>query len=309
MKKFKKLIAAAHTPMDNSQEVNFDAIADQAKILTENQLTGVFVCGSTGESASLSLDERKNIAQEWMDIAGSKMDVIIHVGHNSVKDACELAAHSAAIDADCISTNAPSYYKPANVDALVDYCADIAAAAPKLPFYFYHIPAMTGVNLSMVDFLRKGAEKIPNLAGLKFTGSNILEFHQCLNLDSGRFEILYGNDEELLLALTLGATGAVGSTYNYAAPIYYRMIEAFEKGDNQTVCNCEQEIMNIITVLYDYGLFAAGKAIMTMLGADCGSPRLPLTGLTQEQFKQMQCRLRKLNIFGSILKQRAYLVA
>lgn len=299
--KFEKLIAAVHTPLDEKQNVNFDAIEAQADILTRNKVTGAFVCGSTGEAASLSVSERKLIAEKWMEVAGDKLDIIVHVGHNSVKEACGLAEHSENIGAVSISTNAPCYYKPASVDALVDYCGQIASAAPNLPFYFYHIPSMTGVNLSMVEFLRKGAERIDNLAGLKYTGTNILEFHQCLNLDNGRFEILYGNDEELLLAVALGAKGAVGSTYNYAAPIYYAMLEAFAAGDTQTVCKCEREILNIVSVLYDYGLFAAGKAIMTMFGADCGSPRSPLTGLSKSQFAQMKSRLSKLEIFGEIM--------
>ena len=301
MKKFNRLIAAVHTPIDSSDKIDFSVIEKQAEILIKNKLYGAFICGTTGESASLTVEERKDIAKTWMEVAGDQLQIYIHVGHNSVREACKLSEHAAKIGASYICTNSPSYYKPATVDALVDYCTEIALMAPELAFYFYHIPAMTGVHLSMSEFLRKGFKNIPNLTGLKYTGNNILEFYECLNLDNKKYDILYGNDEELLLALSLGATGAVGSTYNYAAPIFQKMINAFETGDMCTTSRCAKEVIEVISILYDYGLFAAGKAIMTLLGADCGHPRSPLRGLTQSQFIEMRQQLLSLEMFGSLL--------
>src|ERR1700739_2720975 len=96
---------------------------------------------------------------------------------------------------------APSYFKPQTVDDLLDFCAAIAAAAPALPFYFYHIPGMTGVSLSMPDFLRRSKERLPTLAGLKFTHNDLMMLQECLAVNDGEFDVVYGSDESLLAGL------------------------------------------------------------------------------------------------------------
>ena len=93
---------------------------------------------------------------------------------------------------------------------LVECCAEIAAAAPRLPFYYYHIPIMTGVAVPMTTFLTEAARRIPNLAGLKYTANTLHEYQECVALDGGRFDVLFGFDELLLPSLAVGAAGAVG---------------------------------------------------------------------------------------------------
>src|SRR5262249_39706172 len=133
-----------------------------------------------------------------------------------------------------IAALSPSYFKPRSVEALVACCAEVASAAPALPFYYYDIPTMTGVSLPMPDFLAAGAERIPTLAGLKFTNSDRRAYRRCLHAGGGRFDLPWGYDEMLLAALAVGAKGAVGSTYNYAAPLYRRVMAAFAAGDLAT---------------------------------------------------------------------------
>jgi len=170
----------------------------------------------------------------------------------------------------------------------VDFCAPVAAAAPSLPFYYYHIPVMTGVHLPMLDFLRAAAKRIPNLAGIKFTDENLMSYVQCLNFDEGRYNILFGRDEILLAALALGATGAVGSTYNYMAPIYHRVMEAFNAGDLDAARQWQMASIQIIAVMARHGGLPAGKAMMKIQGLDCGPVRPPLRNLTPEQYASLQ---------------------
>src|SRR5690606_18217671 len=97
--------------------------------------------------------------------------------------------------------------------------------------FLYDIPSFTGISLSMPEFLTLGKERLPTLAGIKFTNPDGMMFQQCLHHSEGAFSILWGTDECLLAGLALGATGAVGSTYNFAAPIYTQIIQAFEALD------------------------------------------------------------------------------
>ena len=208
-----------------------------------------------------------------------------------------LAGHAQKIGADAIAVMAPFFYKPANVRDLVTFCAEIAAEAPKLPFYYYHIPSMTGVEFLIVDFLKMGGDEIPTLAGAKFSHSDLMDFSLCVNLDKGRFNMLYGSDQILVSALSLGADGAVGSTYNYAAPLYLQLIDAFKAGDMETARQkqvCSQEM---VSFLFKYGGLSTGKAIMKLVGLDCGGVRPPLHDLSKKQYNELASGLKSIGFF------------
>jgi N-acetylneuraminate lyase len=247
-------------------------------------VAGVFVAGSTGEGQSLTVDERMRLAECWVEVAPSLgLQVVVQVGDNCVADAVRLAAHAQELRAHAISSSPPCYFKPPTVADLVDVCVPIAAAAAQLPFYYYDIPLLTHVQLSMVEFLRLGRAKLPNLVGLKYTNSDLMQLQECLRLDDGAHEILFGFDEILLAAYALGVRGAVGSTYNFAAPLYHRLVAAFDRGDLATARACQAQSVTLIRRLQAYGFSAAAKTVMSFLGIDCGPVRPPLRNLTPEQ--------------------------
>lgn len=282
------LIAAPHTPMNEDYSLNLRVVPRQVEILLSNGVRGAFICGSTGESHSLTVSERMQVAEAWKQAIGTRpLKLIVHAGHNCLEDAKSLAAHAQAIRADAVAVMAPCYFKPATVEDLVDFCAPIAAAARTMPFYFYDIPSLTGVNLPMVEFLKTAPPTIPNLTGLKFTNVNLMALQQCLECDGGRFNILFGVDEMLLAGLALGAPGAVGSTYNFAAPLYQRIIKAYQAGDLATAQTLQRQSVRLVEVLLPYGVLAAGKSLMSRLGADCGPVRPPARSLTTAQKAQL----------------------
>jgi N-acetylneuraminate lyase len=282
------LIAAPFTALCPDGSVNLDLVESQARQLAGNGVRGAFICGTTGEGFSLTSEERMQVAERWLAVAPKSLAVIVHVAHNSLDESQKLAAHAEQIGAYAIASIGSTFFKPAGVEQLVDFCAPVAAAAPSLPFYYYHMPAMTGVNLPMTEFLRAAAKRIPNLAGIKFTDENLMSYVQCLNYDNARYNILFGRDEILLGALALGSTGAVGSTYNYMAPIYHKVIEAFKAGDLEAARHWQMASIQIIAVMARHGGLPAGKAMMKMQGLDCGPVRPPLRNLTAEQFAMLQ---------------------
>ena len=293
------LIAAPHTPMKPDFNLNLSVVPRQIEILITNGVKGAFICGSTGESHSLTVAERIQVAEAWKQAIGSKpLKLIVHAGHNCLQDARTLAAHAQSIRADALAITSPSYFKPTTVEDLVDFCTPIAAAARELPFYFYDIPMLTGVNLPMAEFLRQAPTKIPNLAGLKFTNPNLVALQQCLACDNGPFNILYGLDELLLTALTLGVVGAVGSTYNFAAPLYQQIIAAHEAGDLATAQALQLKSVKLVDTLLPYGVLAAGKALMSQLGADCGPVRPPLRRLTEDAKARLFKEVAELGVLG-----------
>jgi len=287
------LIAAPFTPMQSDGALNLDAIENYARWLHGNGVVGAFICGTTGEGFSLTTEERLEVAERWVAVAPKELKVIVHVAHNSLGESQRLAAHAERIGAHAIASIGPTFFRPSSVAQLVEFCAPTAAAAPSLPFYYYHMPVMTGVNLPMIEFLRLASQRIPNLAGIKFTDENLMSFTQCLNFEDGRFNILFGRDEILLAALALGATGAVGSTYNYMAPVYHKVIAAFQAGDLNSARRWQSLAMEIIEVMVRNGGMPANKAMMKMIGLDCGPVRPPLKNLTAEEYAPLRQALER----------------
>lgn len=299
MKRFKGLVAAPFTPFKKTGAVDFAVIERLAASLEANRVSGAFVCGTTGEGVSMTTAERMKVAERWQASAGKKLRVIVHVGHTSLGDSRALAAHAQKIGAAAIGCMAPFCFKPTKAEDLVAFCAEVAAAAPDLPFYYYHIPCVTGVTIPAFDFLRTAADKIPNLAGIKFTHENLMDFSSCIRWEGGRFDALFGRDEMLLAGLSVGAAGAIGSTYNYAAPVYQRVIAAYARGD-LAAAQAEQARANaMIAVLIRYGgMPPAGKAFMKAIGLDCGAVRLPLRSLTDGQAEALRSEAEEAGFFG-----------
>ncbi len=277
------LIAAPYTPMHADGSLNLAMVERQAESLARNGVIGAFVCGTTGEGSSLSLEERFQVAERWMAVAGGDLKIIVSAAHNALPDGRSLAAHAQKIGACAIAANSPNFFKPAGVKELAAFCAEVASAAPALPFYYYHIPSMTGVAFDMVDFLEEASGRIPTLAGVKFTYENLMDYARCLRLQDGRFDMLFGRDEILLSSLVVGARGAIGSTYNYAAPIYQRVLSAFAAGDLDAARRAQERAVELVAVMVKHGGLPAGKAIMKYIGLDCGPVRLPQRNLSEEQ--------------------------
>ncbi|KAG8517163.1 N-acetylneuraminate lyase [Galemys pyrenaicus] len=250
-KKLQGLVAATITPMTEHGEINFSVIGQYVDYLVEEQgVKNIFVNGTTGEGLSLSIAERRQVAEEWVTRGRNKLDqVVIHVGALSLKESQELAQHAAEIGADGIAVIAPFFFKSLNKDALINFLKEVAAAAPTLPFYYYHIPTLTG---------------------------------------------------QLLSALVIGATGAVGSTYNYLGKKTNQMLEAFERKDFSSALNyqfCIQRFINFVIKL-GFGV-SQTKAIMTLVsGIPMGPPRLPLQKASREFTDSAKAKLKSLDFLS-----------
>ena len=295
--KLRGLIAATYTPLDHNGELDTDPIGPTTEWLIAQGISGLYACGSTGEGMSLRSAERCSVAEAYVQSAAGRVPVIVQVGHNSVAEARQLAAHAQQIGADAVSATCPSYFKVNDVDTLVDCMAEVAAGAPELPFYYYHIPALTGSTLDMVEFLRLGGTRIPNLRGLKYTDTKLHEFQQCLELDQGRFDVVWGCDEMMLGALATGATAAIGSTFNIAAPLYLEIIDAFRLGDFVEARRLQSLSVAMIRAIGKYPFHPAMKSVLGFSGFDLGGCRLPQGRLSQSETETLRNELSLLGYF------------
>ena len=304
--KIKGLIDAPFTPMKADGSINTDIIPEYASLLARNGLQGVFINGSSGEGYMLLEEERRTLAEKWVETAkglkttnGNDFKVIVHVGSTCVEQSRRLAEHAQAIGAWGIGAMATPFPKIGRVEELVKYCEEIACGAPKLPFYFYHIPAFNGAYLSMLDFLKAAENRIPNLAGIKYTFESLYEYNRCLRYKNGKFDMLHGQDETILPCLAMGgARGGIGGTTNYNGRCLTGIIEAWEKGDLNTARELQNFSQDVIDVICHFrGNIVGGKRIMKLIGLDMGPNRTPFQNMTDEEERRMKAELEAINFF------------
>lgn len=293
------LIDAPFTPFHENGDVNLEPIPAYAAMLKRNGLKGVFINGSSGEGYMLTTDERMMLAEAWMAAKPEGFKVIVHVGSCCLRESEKLAAHAAQIGADGIGAMAPPFPKIGRIEELVKYCEAIAAAAPSLPFYYYHIPAFNGAFLPMIDLLKAVDGRIPNFAGIKYTFESLYEYNQCRLYKDGKYDMLHGQDETILPSLAQGgARGGIGGTTNYNGCNLVGIIDAWNAGDLEKareLQNFSQEVINVIC--HFRGNIVGGKRIMKLIGLDLGPNRVPFANMTDEEEQRMKAELEEIGFF------------
>lgn len=298
--KIKGLIVAPFTPFDKNGELDLSPIADYGKMLKNNGLVGVFLNGSSGEGYMLTVEERMRLAEKWVSTVPEGFKVIVHVGATCIKDSYKLAQHAQEIGASGIGAMASPFPKAGRVEELVKYCEEIACGAPDLPFYFYHIPVLNGVYLPMLPFLKAAEDRIPNLAGIKYTNESLYEFNQCMLYKDGKFDMLHGQDETILSGLVMGgAQGGISGTGSYIGNVLVAVIDEYNKGNIEKAREMQNYAQEVINVIAKYrGNIVCGKRIMKFLGLDLGINRTPFQNITDEEEAIIRKELEAIDFFN-----------
>lgn len=283
------ILSALITPYDAAGRVNLAVVAELVEYQLQSGLAGFFVNGGTGEGLLLDSDERKQILETVLKTAGSEVPVIAHVGAVATHVAADLAAHAHAAGATAIAAIPPIYFR-VDLPALIDHYRQIAAAAPQMPLWLYNIPGATGVTITL-DMFRQMLE-IPQVDGVKYTSYDYFTMRGMIELGQARqITVLSGPDEMCLPALTMGAAGAIGTTYNILPGLFARLYERFQTGDLAGAQEDQYCANRIIRAITSVPTIAAVKAILKRMGLPCGRPRAPLRPLTDAEAAQLWAAL------------------
>ncbi|XP_025091743.1 N-acetylneuraminate lyase-like [Pomacea canaliculata] len=302
------LVAATFTPLKANGDIDYDKIDDYCQFLSNEGISQVYVNGSTGEGPSLTTEERMKTTECWVKAGrkNSRMSkILVQVGGTTLRDSIALARHAESEGVAAISSLPPIYFPISTMGDLVEYCRQVAAAAPSTPFYYYHIPAMTRVNLDMATFLETARDVIPTLRGVKYSHQDLVQMCHCLRSRDrhGRaFNILYGCDEQLMAAVVLGADGAIGSTYNHMAGTFHRLLALLSQSDLPGALAEQHRSQDFVQQLYRYGAktggsLPTGKAVMSFVGCDVGPVRPPLRSLQPDERSEFYERLKSIGFF------------
>ncbi|KAG5874039.1 N-acetylneuraminate lyase [Gonioctena quinquepunctata] len=192
---FRGLCAAAFTAFRNDMSLNLEIIPSYAKYLFDSGINAVLVNGSTGEGMSLSISERKAVAEEWVKaVKPTKQHVMIQVGGCLFPHVLELAKHAETIGADSILCLPELYYSPKTSKQLIRYLKHVGDAAPRTPLLYYHNPKMTGVDLNMRQFMDEAAKELPTFQGIKFTSIDLDGAASALKANNGQYAVFLGTN-------------------------------------------------------------------------------------------------------------------
>jgi len=298
MEKINGHIAAPFTPFYEDGSLNLEPIEDYADFLYRNHLDGVFICGSSGEGALLTKEERMLLAEKWLEVAGDRLKVIVHTGGTNIMDQKALASHANDIGAFAIAAMSPMFLGPKRIEELGAFCKSVSLAAPDLPFYYYHIPGLNGIYLPVMELLKYAEKEITNFAGVKYTHDNMYEFDQCFRYKNRKYDLLHGLDETYLSGLAYGCTSGIGGTYNHCFRVYEKIKKAFDEGNLEEAREWQHKSHLFVNVLIKYrGNIVGGKRIMKFLGIECGPNRQPLQTVSRDEEQQMRSELDEIGFF------------
>jgi N-acetylneuraminate lyase len=216
--------------------------------------------------------------------------IIIHCGAESLEQSKDLARHAESIGADAIAAICPSFFRPANEDSIVRYLKPIAASAPKLPFLYYHFPAMTGVGGSVETILSKGKKDIPNLVGAKFTAFELCDAMASSYINDREFEIFLGFDSVNLAGMALGMPSSVGLSWSLMGRFWHRMHKAFQAGNMDTAREEQlriNQMAKLITQNDKHHFISSHKAAMRVFGLEFGPARLPVAPISKSESSEI----------------------
>jgi len=298
-------MSAPFAPMsENGMEVNYDLVAPYAKDLVTQGIQGVWVCGTTGESFSLTSEERKKLLEAWVATEEFKkgfLYIIVQVGCQNLPDTIDLAIHAEKCGAQAISVMPPCYYKPKNEAQVLDWLAPIIKAVPEIAFYYYHIPGMSGININVSKLLKMGRDerKFTSLIGAKYSHLDFQDYAQCIK---DGFYILHGSNNFLLNALLLNGQGGVGRDANYSGEIHRKILDSFEKGDVELALKYQNKSKDLIELVFSLGdpMVVAKYLMKKLRNLDLGGVRLPTKNLSTEEMKKIDSHVEKMKTLTSL---------
>lgn len=280
--KYKGVIPAFYACYDNEGNISPEGVRKLTEYFVEKGVKGVYVNGSSGECIYQSVEDRKLVLENVMQIAKGKLTVIAHVACNNTKDSQELAAHAESLGVDAIASIPPIYFHLPEY-AIAEYWNDISAAAPNTDFVIYNIPQLAGVALTQSLFAEM--RKNPRVIGVKNSSMPVQDI-QIFKQDAGDGYVVFnGPDEQFISGRVMGADGGIGGTYGVMPELFLKMNELLAKGDIAKALEIQNDADAIIykMCMAHGNLYAVIKEILRINeNLDLGGVRKPLANLVPE---------------------------
>lgn len=282
MMKFECIMPALVTPLDENERVKVEVLHSLIDYLLDKGADGFYVGGATGEGLALRKEERFILAEEAMKAVDKKKPVIIQVASTVFPDAIELAKHAESVGADAISATPPLFFGY-DEDDVYNYYKKLAESV-HIPVMIYYNP---GAGFKFNAKIAARMFEVDNITAIKWTSSDYYEMIRLKDITNGEMNIINGPDEMLLMGLSSGADGGIGTTYNFMLPTIKAVYENFIKGDMAMAQQMQNKADRAIAELKKYRAIPGTKAILEQMGFAVGNAAFPMKRYSEETKKAL----------------------
>lgn len=288
---FKGCGTAICTPFSENGEINYKVFEKFIEFQIENKIDAIIVCGTTGESSTMTEQERKDVIKFVVDKVNKRIPVIAGTGSNNTLSAIEMTKFAESVGADGALVVTP-YYNKTTQDGLIRHYEKIAQNT-NLPIILYNVPSRTGLNIEPETCFK--LSKIKNIVAIKEASGNISQVAKISALCKDELQIYSGNDDQILPVMSLGGIGVISVLSNIYPQYTHNMIEEFFEGNISQSTNMQLNSLDVIEKLFIEVNPVPVKAALKEIGFDFGTPRLPLIKLSTENKIKIQLAMRKFN--------------
>lgn len=281
---FKGCGTAIATPFDENG-VNFSEFQKLLEFQVQNGADAIIVCGTTGESSTMTDSERKETIKFAIEVVNGRIPVIAGTGSNCTASAIEMSKFATNIGADGILIVTP-YYNKATQNGLIEHYKAIAQAVPNTPIIVYSVPSRTGVNILPETCLE--LSKIENIVAIKEASGNLSQVAKIASLCGENLNIYSGNDDQVLPILSLGGIGVISVFSNIAPKIFSDMIKNYFSGNLKEATATQLNSIELIDSLFCEVNPIPVKAALNLMGYNFGEPRLPLTPISSSNMIKLK---------------------
>lgn len=288
---FKGCGTAIATPFTETG-VNFEEFGKLIESQIQNQVDSIIVCGTTGEAATMTLEERKETIKFAIEKVAGRVPVVAGTGSNSTLQAVEMTKYVESIGADGALVVTP-YYNKTTQDGLAAHYKKIAEST-NLPIVLYNVPSRTGVNI-LPETCKKLSE-IENIVAIKEASGNISQIAEIAKLCGDNLNIYSGNDDQIVPILSLGGIGVISVLSNIMPEYTHKITEEFFNGNIKNACKMQLDVIDLIKALFSEVNPIPVKKALNLVGYNYGEPRLPLVPMSEAKAEKMKEEMKKFNL-------------
>ena len=280
---FKGCGTAISTPF-NEDGVNLKEFARLVEDQIENQVDAIIVCGTTGESATMTEEERLQTIECAVKTSNGRVPIIAGTGSNNTKTVIEMNKKVEKLGVDGLLIVTPYYNKTTQKGLIEHY--KVIAENTSLPIILYNVPSRTGVNILPTTCFE--LSKIENIVAIKEASGDLSQIAMIANLCRENLTIYSGNDDQIIPILSLGGMGVISVLSNIKPRYTHNMCEEFFKGNVKEATKMQLDAIDLIKALFSEVNPIPVKAGLNMIGYDFGVPRLPLIEMSEEGKRKLK---------------------
>ena len=288
---FKGCGTAISTPF-TKDGVNFDEFGKLIEFQIAEGVDSIIVCGTTGESSTMTEKERKDTIKYAIDKVNGRIPVIAGTGSNNTQAAIEMSKYAESVGADALLVVTPYYNKTTQAGLLEHYKA--IANSTTLPIIVYSVASRTGVNITPETCLE--LSKIPNIVAVKEASGNISQVAKIAALCKDNLHIYSGNDDQIVPVLSLGGLGVISVLSNVAPKYTHNLVQNFFDGNIKEATKMQLDALDLVNSLFCEVNPIPVKEALNMMGYNYGVPRLPLVRLSEKNQERLKNSMKNFGL-------------